>query len=155
MDARLRVRGLAAGVINNRRQLVSPYLKAGNYREITVVDPAADPHKLTPVSIAELLRFAPNGATDRRLKVRGVVISHRPGERIFLREGKPPSWSSRSRPSRSRPAIRLRPSAFPGWERSAPSSKTRSIGGPGRDRPAPAPAFRQGVAHRAGGTPTW
>lgn len=87
VDARLRVRGLAAGVINNRRQLVSPYLKAGNYREITVIDPAADPHKLTPVSIAELLRFAPNGATDRRLKVRGVVISHRPGERIFLREG--------------------------------------------------------------------
>jgi signal transduction histidine kinase len=87
VDARLRVRGLAAGVINNRRQLVSPYLKARSFRSVSVVDPAPDPARLPVVPVDNLLRYTPEGASERRVKVRGIVLSAPPGGPIFLREG--------------------------------------------------------------------
>ena len=87
VDARLRVCGLAAGYINDRRQLVFPYLKTMGYQAIAVIEPPADPSQMPVVSVDEQLRFTANGLTGRRVKVRGVVISHQPGGPIFLREG--------------------------------------------------------------------
>ena len=87
VDARLRVQALAAGVINNRRQLVSPYLNVRSFREFAVLDPPPDPSTLPVVPVDGLLRFTPEGASGRRVKVRGIVISAQPGEPIFLRDG--------------------------------------------------------------------
>jgi signal transduction histidine kinase len=83
----VRIRGLAAGSINDRRQLVLPHLMVKSYREIAILDPPTDPERLPFVSIDEQLRFTPNGASGRRIKVRGVVISACAGEPLYLREG--------------------------------------------------------------------
>jgi signal transduction histidine kinase len=87
VDARLAVQGLAAGVINNRRQLVSPYLKVRSFRRIAVIDPAPDPARLPVVPVDNLLRYTLEGTSERRVKVQGIVIAAQPGERFFLREG--------------------------------------------------------------------
>ncbi|WP_406697859.1 sensor histidine kinase [Singulisphaera sp. Ch08] len=85
VDARLRVQGLAAGFINDRRQLVLPHLKVRGYRDVAIVDSPPAPAQLPVVSIDDQLRFTPNGASERRIKVRGVVTSDQPHEPIFLR----------------------------------------------------------------------
>jgi signal transduction histidine kinase len=88
VDARVRVEGLAAGVINNRRQLVSPYLKVRSFRRVEVLDPPVPAPELREVQVDELLRYAPEGITRRRVKVRGVVVSSaQGGEPVFVREG--------------------------------------------------------------------
>lgn len=87
VDARVRVEGLAAGVINNRRQLVSPYLKVRSFRKVEVVAPPVPASKLLEVQVDDLLRYAPEGITRRRVKVRGVVVSAQGGEPVFVREG--------------------------------------------------------------------
>ncbi|WP_254053664.1 sensor histidine kinase [Singulisphaera sp. GP187] len=87
VDARLRIQGLAAGFINDRRQLVLPHLKVRGFRDVAILDAPPDPAQLPLVSVDDQLRFPPNGASGRRVKVRGVVISDQPHEPIFLRAG--------------------------------------------------------------------
>jgi signal transduction histidine kinase len=87
VDARLRVQGLAAGVINNRRQLVSPYLKVRSFRRVAVIEPAPDPAHLPVMPVDNLLRYPLEGASERRVKVQGIALAAQPGEPFFLREG--------------------------------------------------------------------
>jgi len=86
VDARLKVLGLAAGYINDRRQLVGPHLKVSSYRDVIVLEPSPNPEELSRVSFDEFLRFAPNGRSDRRVKVEGVVLGQCPGGPLFVRE---------------------------------------------------------------------
>lgn len=87
VDARVRVRGLAAGVINNRRQLVSPYIKVRSFEDVVLIDAPRDPAGLPVVPVDELLRYTPEGASGRRVKVRGVILASLPNEPVFIREG--------------------------------------------------------------------
>lgn len=87
VDARLRIQGLSAGFINDRRQLVLPHLKVRSYRDVAILDAPPDPARLPVVSVDDQLRFTPNGGSDRRVKVRGIVLSHQPRAPIFLRGG--------------------------------------------------------------------
>jgi signal transduction histidine kinase len=87
VDAAVRVRGLAAGFINDRRQLVAPQMRIADLAAVTIEEPAPeDPWALAPVPAAHLLRFEPVGAPGRRVKVRGVVTHHVAGRALFLRD---------------------------------------------------------------------
>jgi len=87
VDASVRVAGIAAGYINDRRQLVAPHLRLRSLADITVVEAAPDnPFDIDPTPAAELLRFAPNGRAGHRVKVRGVVTHQEPGNAVYLRD---------------------------------------------------------------------
>lgn len=88
VDAVVRVAGLAAGYINDRRQLVAPHLRVRSLADVTVLEPApAEPFAIDTTPAEQLLRFAPNGRAGHRVKVHGVVTQQEPGSAIYLRDG--------------------------------------------------------------------
>lgn len=88
VDATVRVAGIAAGFINDRRQLVAPHLRLRSLADIAVLEPApAEPFAIDATPAVELLRFAPGGRAGHRVKVRGTVMHHEPGSTVFLRDG--------------------------------------------------------------------
>lgn len=88
IDAAVTVTGLAAGFINDRRQLVAPHLRLQSLDAIHVVEPApANPFDAAITPGADLLHFAPGGRAGHRVKVRGVVTHHDPGTAVYLRDG--------------------------------------------------------------------
>ena len=87
IDARVSVAGVAAGFINERRQLVAPQLRVNSLDDLTILDPAPpDPFAIAAIPVAELLRFAPDGRAGHRVKVRGVVMRQEPGAAMWLRD---------------------------------------------------------------------
>jgi len=87
VDAEVRVVGIAAGFINDRRQLVAPHLRIRSLADVTVLEPAlADPSTLPVTPAAELLRFAPGGRAGHRVQVRGTVMHQDVGRAVFLRD---------------------------------------------------------------------
>ena len=68
IDAGLRIRGLAAGAINDHRQLVYPYLRAVDGSAITVTrPPPPDPFETTDTPFASLFDFARTGPASHRV----------------------------------------------------------------------------------------
>lgn len=91
VDAALQVTGLAAGGINDRRQLVFPYLRVSEWKDVTVVKPAMPVAKLPVMPAAQLLRFGSLEEAAHRVRVRGVVLANLPEGRLFVREAAPPA----------------------------------------------------------------
>ena len=87
VDARIRLAGLAAGFINDRRQLVAPHLRVTDLSAAQVEEVApVEPFALAATPVGQLLRFHPEGVPGHRVKVTGIVTHHLPGEAIFLRD---------------------------------------------------------------------
>lgn len=87
VDAAVAVTGLAAGFINDKRQLVAPHLRIRNLSDILVEEPAAfNPYDQPLVPASHLLRFSPEQRPGHRVKVGGVVTLQEPGHAIFLRD---------------------------------------------------------------------
>lgn len=84
IDATVVAKGIAAGFINDRRQLVAPHLRVNSLADLTLVEPAPAEPEIAPAS--ELLRFAPGGRAGHRVKVRGVVMHHDLGNAVYLRD---------------------------------------------------------------------
>src|SRR5690606_37334909 len=60
VDAVVHVSGLAAGSINDKRQLVVPHLRVRSPADLTVrVPPPVDPFGMEPISADDLLQFSP------------------------------------------------------------------------------------------------
>lgn len=88
VGATVTIRGLAAGAINDRRQLVRPFLKAQSFEDIAIVTPGnPEPFAIPAIPVAHLLRYPGDSPPRPRVKVRGVVTYHRPGEALGLRDG--------------------------------------------------------------------
>jgi signal transduction histidine kinase len=88
IDAAVRVTGLAAGFINDKRQLVAPHLRIDTLAAFEVEQPAPeDPFALPVTPAAELLQFTSTATPGHRVKVRGIVTHHEPGRALFLRDG--------------------------------------------------------------------
>lgn len=86
IGARLRVQGIAAGEINDRRQLIRPYLLVPTADDIAVIEPAPqDPFAIPEASFAALGRGEPSGRLQR---VAGVAVAAPRGERLFLFDGR-------------------------------------------------------------------
>jgi signal transduction histidine kinase len=87
VDAQVTVAGLAAGYINDRRQIIAPQLFVTRVRDIRVeVPPPANPFDAPSTSSTALLNFAPSGISNHRVHVSGVITHQQPGEAIFLRD---------------------------------------------------------------------
>lgn len=88
IDAAVRVTGLAAGFINDKRQLVAPHLRIDTLAAFRIEQPAPeDPFALPITPATELLQFTSTATPGHRVKVRGVVTHHEPGRALFLRDG--------------------------------------------------------------------
>ncbi|GEP45045.1 hypothetical protein BGE01nite_43360 [Brevifollis gellanilyticus] len=90
IDSRLRITALAAGGINDRRQLVFPYLRVADWDDVEVMEAAAPPESLPVTSVAALLRFGEADALSHRVRIRGTVLASFPDGRVFLRDSTPP-----------------------------------------------------------------
>lgn len=87
VDSRVRVMGLAAGFINERRQLVQPYVRVIGWDDIAVMEPPPRIDSVPRISAAELLAFRVSGHFEQRLRIEGVVTAAVGPDRLFLREG--------------------------------------------------------------------
>lgn len=88
VDARVQVTGLAAGTINDRRQMVQPYVRVGSWLAIETLQPARTPDEVPLETTESLLRFSATGETGHRVRVEGTVVgSFRDPDLIFIRDG--------------------------------------------------------------------
>ncbi len=113
VDAELEITALAAGAINDRRQLVSPYLRVSDWSDIHVVSSAMPVDSLKPLSAARLLRFDPANeqGAGHRVRVAGRVIAAFADGQVFVRDEKAEIIPSSS-PATGLPASTpLRPAA--------------------------------------------
>lgn len=85
VDSRVRVQGLAAGFINERRQLVQPHVRAIDWSDVAILDAAPAPAQVPLISAAELLAFRVSGHGDRRVRIAGIVTASLPRGQVFLR----------------------------------------------------------------------
>jgi len=90
IDARLRITALAAGGINDRRQLVFPYLRVAEWGDVSITLTAHDPAELPIVSVATLLPFGAADQAHHRARIRGTVLAALADGRVFLRDATPP-----------------------------------------------------------------
>jgi signal transduction histidine kinase len=90
IDARLRITALAAGGINDRRQLVFPYLRVTDWSDVALTQSAAAPDSLPVISVAALLRFGAADEPHHRARIRGTVLAAFEDGRVFLRDATPP-----------------------------------------------------------------
>ncbi|MBL9179793.1 MAG: sensor histidine kinase [Verrucomicrobiaceae bacterium] len=89
VDARLRITALAAGGINDRRQLVFPYLRVTDWNDIAITQSAGTPKSLPVTSVATFLRFGVADEARHRVRIRGAVLAAFHDGRIFLRDSTP------------------------------------------------------------------
>ncbi len=90
IDARLRITALAAGGINDRRQLVFPYLRVTDWSDVALTQSAAAPESVPVISVASLLRFGAADEPHHRARIRGTVLAAFDDGRVFLRDVTPP-----------------------------------------------------------------
>jgi signal transduction histidine kinase len=88
VDSLVRVRGLASGRINSRRQLVRPYLQSAGWQDVDLLEPAPAPERIRTVSTAELLTFEAAGNSRRRVCVVGTILALFQDGTAFLRDDK-------------------------------------------------------------------
>ena len=87
IDAEVRIRGLAAGAINDHRQLVYPYLRAMDGGAVSVFQPPpADPFGRADTPLASLFDFAREGAASHRVKISGVALGPLIHGSVFIRQ---------------------------------------------------------------------
>lgn len=90
VDARLLITALAAGGINDRRQLVFPYLRVTDWSDVSVITTAAAPEAQPVTSAASLLQFGTADEPHNRVRIRGTVLASFQDGRVFLRDSTPP-----------------------------------------------------------------
>lgn len=91
VGARLGVTGLAAGGINDRRQLVFPYLRVTDWAEVEVLREAPEVESLAVMPAWRLLGFDPgmSATGGERVRLSGVVLAAFEDGRVFLRQAAP------------------------------------------------------------------
>ncbi|MBL9131250.1 MAG: sensor histidine kinase [Verrucomicrobiaceae bacterium] len=87
IDARLRITALAAGGINDRRQLVFPYLRVTDWSDVAIISPSKPFEEVPWVSVTDLLRFTgkPEDAAHR-VRIHGIALAHFPDGRLYARD---------------------------------------------------------------------
>ena len=75
IDARVRIKGLSAGSINDQRQLIETFLRIQSWDDIEILDPPTPDDQVPSLAPGELLSFRPDGRPDRRIAVSGSVTA--------------------------------------------------------------------------------
>jgi len=89
VDAEVRLQCLCFNLHNRNRQYVKPFVQVPLGAEITIQkQPAIDLWDGEPQTIGNLLRFGRrNDSQGHRVHIRGVVVHHRPGVVLWVRDG--------------------------------------------------------------------
>lgn len=87
VDARVRIEGLAAGSINDLRQMVQPYLRVRSSADIVVEEEARSVNDVPLTTTAGVLAFSADGEAGRRVRVRGSVTGVFDQSLVFIRDG--------------------------------------------------------------------
>lgn len=90
VDSLVRVKGLAVGTINSRRQLVQPYLRAMDWSEIEIVKPGPRDEEVPTIAPADLLTFRVARREGNRVRVSGVVTASFAHGMVYLRNDRTP-----------------------------------------------------------------
>lgn len=85
-DARVRIKGISAGSINDQRQLIETFLRIQSWDDIEVLDAPTPADQVPRIAPGELLAFHPNGRPDRRIAVAGVITAVFSDGEIYLEE---------------------------------------------------------------------
>jgi signal transduction histidine kinase len=88
INAEVRVAGLAAGGINDRRQLVQPYLRVTHWNDLQIDGPPPGEGDIPLLSVSRIMRFepSPTNTPHRRVRVRGTVLAAFSNGHLFLRD---------------------------------------------------------------------
>jgi signal transduction histidine kinase/DNA-binding response OmpR family regulator len=87
--ARVRISGVCVAKTNARGQLVGIELLAASFGDLLVEDPAPpDVFALPGRALADLRRFGPQNRLNQRVRTRGKLILHSPGNHLYLQDGK-------------------------------------------------------------------
>ena len=87
VDSRVRVAGLAAGLLNERHQLIRPYLRVIDWGDISVLESAPDVERVPTISAEELLAFNATGRSPHRCRLTGLVTAVFAPRTAYLRAG--------------------------------------------------------------------
>ena len=118
VDCRVRITGLAAGLINTpRRQLVEPYLRVNDWSDILVVATAPRAEAVPKISADELLAFNARGLGEQRVKMDGVVAAAFGPELVFLLQDERAFAVRFGRPADLAPGDRVTVMGFPAMDR--------------------------------------
>lgn len=118
VDCRVRITGLAAGLINaTRRQLVQPYVRVLDWDAVEVLAPAPPVIDVPQISAEELLAFRVTGHGEQRVRIDGVVTASFPPDQIFLRQGATAFAVRLTRPPAVNPGDEVTIVGFPAMER--------------------------------------
>jgi signal transduction histidine kinase len=84
VDARVTVRGLAAGDVNDRRQIVRPFVRAKRLADVAVLEPPpADPFGRPALPLVDFQRA---NLGDHRVKLVGTAVAAPIAGGVFLRQ---------------------------------------------------------------------
>ena len=86
VNAVVRVEGLAAGSINNRRQLLEPRLWMDSFDDLHLLEPAPPPDFNLPLTLIERLQRYTADDFVRQTRVSGVLLYGQPDGTIYLRD---------------------------------------------------------------------
>lgn len=85
VDAQVRATGLVVGNINDRRQVVEPYVRVKQLADVEVLEPPpADPFAIPATPLAALASQAIN---DHRVLVQGTAVAGPIAGAVYLRDG--------------------------------------------------------------------
>lgn len=88
VDARIRVRGVAVGAINNRRQLVQPYVRALDWSDVEVLQSGVPEGSVPPTVATEILTYGGANLPGGRVRVAGTVMAYFGRGMMYLRTEK-------------------------------------------------------------------
>jgi signal transduction histidine kinase len=86
VDSVVRVEGVALGAINNRRQLVQPYVRVAGWSDVVVGRSAPPDDEVPLISAAELLTYGA-GSSGGRVRIEGRVMAVFARGMLYLRSG--------------------------------------------------------------------
>jgi signal transduction histidine kinase len=85
VDARVRATGLVVGNINDRRQVVEPFIRVKQLADVEVLDPPpADAFAIPPTPLDAL---ASRTIGDRRVRLQGTAVAGPLAGAVYLRDG--------------------------------------------------------------------
>ena len=88
VDAKIRLRGIAAPVFDQKAQLVGVHIFFSSINQIKIVEaPPQDTFAIPAIPISQLLRFSPNAAIPQRVHVQGRVTLLWPDRLLCIQNG--------------------------------------------------------------------
>jgi PAS domain S-box-containing protein len=87
IDARVRLRGVAGAIYNQRNEWVGARLFVPNQGQLDILErPPADAFAVPVQPISDVLRFNLKSSWGHRVRIQGVVTLQRPGKELFVQD---------------------------------------------------------------------